>query len=659
MRSSNQKDPSLKRSFTPDDLYDLTSPGEPQFAPDGSALLYVIGALDRQADSYRADLYRRPIDGGPERLLVRGRGRLRRPSFQPDGERIAYIDAAPGERPQIWLFDPSVGEAEQLTDGGDVSDYAWSPDGRAIAYCALAPGVEPQKRKIREFTRIPVAVDGIGVLEPQGPSLFLLDVATNRVRPLAAGEFTYRLPVWSPDGLEIAATRLHHYSLARLGGGELLLISPESQEVRVLASDVNWQQPPAIAWAPDSTALAYCTSDPHLSGVRPYVVQIKRDGLERSVLTTQHDRFPSQGVVTDTRPGAGPAGIGYSPDGRWVYYTAGDRGSVPLFRCATDGSGQWAQVTPASPHCVAEFCVSMDGRIAYVCQTETESDQIWMVAGKDPPRRLTDTAREFWSQFTTTRMRRFVVQPGGGAEADAWIQTPEQGSPPFPAILSIHGGPHGMFGYCLLTDVQGWLDEGWAVIQVNPPGSAGYGFDFARAVWGNWGVADYGYQMAAVDHCVERGWVDAERLAVTGTSYGGFVASTIVTRTGRFRCAVTENAPSDLASGFLTSDLGLTYERHIGGVPWRDPERFRALSPLSNVAKVGTPILILAAEDDRRQPVGQSEEWFTALLVEGKEAVLVRDPYESHFMRLTGRPSARVHRLRRIRSWFREHLGSR
>lgn len=656
--TSIQRDPSVTRPFMADDLYDLTSPGEPQFAPAGSALIYVVGGLDRRTDSYRADLYLRPIDEGPERLLVRGHGRLRRPSFEPDGERIAYIDAAPGERPQIWLFDPSVGEAERLTGDGDVSDLSWSPDGGTIAYCALAAGVEPRKRKIREFTRIPVAVDGIGVLEPQGPSLFLLDVATKRVRMLAAGEFTYRLPVWSPDGRDIAATRLRHYSLALLGGGELLLISPESGEVRVLASDVNWQQPPAIAWAPDSTALAYCTSDPHLSGVRPYVVQMRRDGLERSNLTTQHDRFPSQGVVTDTRPGAGATGISYSPDGQWVYYTAGDRGSVPLFRCATDGSGRWGQVTPASPHCVAEFCVSKSGRIAFVSQTETESDQIWTVIGEDPPRRLTDTAGKFWSQFTKSPMRRFAVRAGSGAEADAWIQTPEQGSPPFPAILSIHGGPHGMFGYCLLTDVQGWLDEGWAVIQVNPPGSAGYGFDFARTVWGDWGGVDYGYQIAAVDHCVERGWVDADRLAVTGTSYGGFMVSTIVTRTDRFRCAVSENAPSDLVSGFLTSDLGLTYERHIGGVPWRDVEKFRALSPLSSVAKVATPILILAAEDDRRQPVSQSEEWFTALLVEGKDAVLVRYPYESHFMRLNGRPSAREHRLRRVRSWFREHLES-
>ena len=540
-----------------------------------------------------------------------------------------------------------------------MSDFSWSPDGLEIAYCALAPGLDPSARKIREFTRIPVAADGIGVLEPQGPSLYVTDLATRQVRTLATGEFTYRMPAWSPDGREVAVARVLHYSVAIARGGELALVSAESGQVRVLADDVNFQQPPAIAWSPDSAAVAYSTSDLHVSGAPVRVVQLKRDGSGRETLSGQHDRFPCQGVVADTRPGAGPAGLAYSPGGDWVYYLAGDRGSVPLFSCAADGSGEWRQMT-ASGQCVAEFSVSRDGRIAYVSQTDTQPDQIWLLTGHDPPRRMTDTARQFWSGLTRVPMQRFTVRVGEGPEAEAWIQLPavRAGEPP-PAILSVHGGPHGMFGYCMVSDVLGWLAEGWAVIQLNPPGSAGYGFDFARAVWNDWGGADYQYQMAAVDHCVERGWIDPDRVAVTGTSYGGFIVNKAVTRTDRFRCAVTENGPSDLFSGFGTSDLGLLYDRpHIGGVPWRDPEKYVALSPLRDVANVRTPILILAAEDDRRQPPGQSEEWFTALVIEGKQAVLVRYPYESHFWRLTGRPSNRVHRLRRVRAWFSEHFSS-
>lgn len=647
-----------RRAFRPEDLYRLTSPGEPQYSPDGQLLVYVVAGLDETADGYRADLHVCEASGGPARLLVRGLGRLRRPMFAPTGDRIAYIDGTPGEAAQLWILDlREGGQPTRLTMGGEVSDFTWDPHGSEIAYCALAPGVDPRARKVREFTRIPIAVDGIGVLEPQGASLYIVDLSTKQVRAVAAGPFTYRLPVWSPDGLEIAVTRLVHYELARARGGELVLFTRDGHLVRSLADDVNWQQPPAIAWSPDSGRIAYCTADPHLSGMPPRVMQIARDGSRRLALTERHDRFPSQGVVSDTRPGAGPSTVRYGPDGRWVYYTAGDRGSVPLFRCATDGSGAWEQVTPAHPHCVAEFCLSPDGQIAYVSQTDTEPDQIWILDGGQP-RQLSDTAREFWSQFIRVPMRRFTVRPDHGPEADAWIQLPTQGSAPYPAILTIHGGPHGMFGYCMVSDVQGWLDEGWAVIQVNPPGSAGYGFEFARAVWHDWGGVDYDYHMLALDECAQRGWIDPHRIAVTGTSYGGFMVNTMLTRTDRFVCAVAENAPSDLISGFGTSDLGLLYERpHVGGVPWRESQKYWDRSPISNVAKVRTPILILTAEEDRRQPPGQSEEWFTALLVEGKKAVLVRYPHESHFWRLNGRPSNRVHRLRRVRAWFTDHLG--
>jgi dipeptidyl aminopeptidase/acylaminoacyl peptidase len=216
-----------------------------------------------------------------------------------------------------------------------------------------------------------------------------------------------------------------------------------------------------------------------------------------------------------------------------------------------------------------------------------------------------------------------------------------------------------MFGYCVTFDVQGWLDSGLAVIQVNPPGSTGYGFDFARAVWGDWGGTDFDYQMAAIDHCIEQGWVDPERLAVTGTSYGGFMVNRTIARTDRFRCAVTENGTSDFFSAFGTSDFGLLYDRpHLGGLPWRQPEKYFSLSPIRYVADVRTPVLILLAEEDHRQPSGQAEEWFTALIVEGKNAVLVRYPHDSHFMRVHGRPSNRVHRLRRVRSWLAQHLGT-
>lgn len=646
--------------FQPEDLYELSSPGEPQFSPDGSTLLHVVARADRVSDGYRADLFLHPLGGQTVRRLVAGRGRLRRPTFSPAGDRVAYIDLGDSGAAQLWLVDITTGRTEQLTKAGEVSDLCWSPDGSQLAFCALAPGIEPRSAKIREFTQIPTTADGLGVLEPEGPGLYILDLRTRASHLVAGGPYTYRAPAWSPDGSQLAVARVVHYALAVARGGELVVMSGSGEGARVFATDMNWQQPPALAWAPDSSRLAYCTADLHQAGRPARIVQVNLSGGRSSTLSERHDRFPCQGVVADTRPGAGAAGIGYSMDGDWLYYVAGDRGSVPLFRCATDGSGTWEQVSPKGPHSVAEFALAPDGKIAYVSQTDTDPDQIWVLDSGAPPIRITDVAREFWASSARAPMERFTVRPEDGPEAEAWIQFPRGSSrASLPAVLSIHGGPHGMFGYCMTLDVQGWLDSGLAVIQVNPPGSAGYGFDFARAIWGDWGGKDFRYQIAALDHCVSQGWIDPERLALTGTSYGGYMVNLMIARTDRFRCAVSENGLSDMISVFGTTDFGPLYDRpHVGGVPWREPEKYLALSPLRYAADVTTPILLLAAEEDHRQPIGQSEEWFTALIIEGKTAVLVRYPHDSHFMRLHGRPSNRVHRLRRVRSWFAQHVGS-
>jgi Tol biopolymer transport system component len=114
------------RRFEADDLYGLTSPGEPQFGPDGTTLLYLVAGLDRQSDTYRANLRVRSLGSGEDREVVTGRGRLRRPQFSPLGTHIAFIDVTDGGLPQIWLvgLEGNDRAPHELTSAGEVSDFA-------------------------------------------------------------------------------------------------------------------------------------------------------------------------------------------------------------------------------------------------------------------------------------------------------------------------------------------------------------------------------------------------------------------------------------------------------------------------------------------------------------------------------------------------------
>ncbi len=162
--------------------------------------------------------------------------------------------------------------------------------------------------------------------------------------------------------------------------------------------------------------------------------------------------------------------------------------------------------------------------------------------------------------------------------------------------------------------------------------------------------------MAALDHCAERGWIRADRLAVTGTSYGGFMTYTMLSRTERFRCAIVENGVSNLYTQALTSDNGANLLAQGGATPWNEPLEFLARSPIHHVARIRTPVLIQHAEGDGRVTIDQAEQMFTALRHLGREAVLARYPHDSHFFSLMGRPSNRVELMRRQLDWFRRYL---
>jgi dipeptidyl aminopeptidase/acylaminoacyl peptidase len=201
---------------------------------------------------------------------------------------------------------------------------------------------------------------------------------------------------------------------------------------------------------------------------------------------------------------------------------------------------------------------------------------------------------------------------------------------------------------------------GYVVVWTNPRGSGGYGEAFTKAVVEDWGVKDRQDILMGLDHAIAQGFIDPERVAVTGGSYGGFMTNTLIGLTNRFRCAITEVCVSNLHSFFGTSDIGATWgEVEWGGTPWDDTEKLLKHSPIMNVKHVSTPVLITANEADHRCPVEQSEQFFTALRKLGKDAEFLRFQGESHTMGSNGRPKPRIERLKRLTAWFGRHLQPR
>jgi len=275
------------------------------------------------------------------------------------------------------------------------------------------------------------------------------------------------------------------------------------------------------------------------------------------------------------------------------------------------------------------------------------------------PRVRTRLGGRWASGLVWPEMRRIAV-PGPGGDIDTWIASPPgAGETALPTVVDVHGGPLGAWTAAPHIEVVLLCAAGYRVLLPNIRGSTTYGRDWIRPQLGDWGGVDAADVHAAIDHVIELGLADPERLGVFGLSYGGFMVNWLVGTTNRFRAAVSENGVTNQISGWANSDSGVDYNRMaLLGAPLdaAGVEKLWRQSPLRNVANVHTPLLILQAEDDHRCPAADAEQLFVSLRVLGRTVEYVLYPEESHVYMAAGRPDRRIDRSERVIAWFDRFL---
>jgi len=248
--------------------------------------------------------------------------------------------------------------------------------------------------------------------------------------------------------------------------------------------------------------------------------------------------------------------------------------------------------------------------------------------------------------------------PSGGSEIDVWVYLPP-GEGPVPGLVNIHGGPASQYGFGFFDEFQVYARAGYAVIAGNPRGSSGRGRDHLEAVVGDgWGVVDREDIGNVVDGALERfPRIDGDRLGIQGGSYGGFLTAWLIGHEARWKSAVVERALLSFPSFAGTSDIGPTFPLTYTGADYPDGwQTWWDKSPLSVVASVRTPSLVLHSETDHRCPISEAEQWFTGLLRNGVETEFVRFPDESHELSRSGKPKHRRERFEAILDWHSRHL---
>ena len=375
-------------------------------------------------------------------------------------------------------------------------------------------------------------------------------------------------------------------------------------------------------------------------------------------LTAAYD-FDIPGAIGGDQ--SAPRGQGSNPllwsrDGAPLIAVAAEHGSANLTRVQI-GTGTIDRLTDGHQAVMAYTATPDASKIAAVISTPTSIGDLFMIEAK--PRQITKVNEGLFKDIEQSEPEEIWYKSFDGRNIQGWILKPPNfdAGKKYPLILEIHGGPHSAYGNVYSHEFQWMAAKGYIVLFTNPRGSTSYGQEFGNIIQFHYPGDDYKDLMAGVDELVKRGYVDANRMGVTGGSGGGLLTNWTITQTQRFKAAVSQRDIADWYGFWFTADLWLSQPTWFHKAPWEDPQDFAARSPITHVANVTTPTMyVLGDQDYRTPPADGGEMMFRALKYRRIPTVMVRFPRENHELSRSGEPKHRVERLQHVVGWMDQWL---
>lgn len=664
-------------------LFELGSVSDPQVSPEGGWIAYVVSRENLEKDQSESRIWMVPAKVGDAIPMTAKGSSSSHPRWSPDGKYLAFLSARDEGKTQVWRLSRYGGEAIQLTDTAQsVGSFEWSPDSRQMLLVLQDPTPQELATKAGDeeaadktpppwvIDRQQFKTDYVGYLDRRRTHVYVMDVgaaesepagvasqgkdqsdaakpgveaAIGGIRQLTFGDFDDSEATWSPDGKRIAFTSNRTENPDSNYNTDIWTVSSTPGESASELTQVTKTPGPdaSPAWSPDGKLIAHTTitnTEAVVYGTAHLAVS-ESAGDETRLLTRDLDRMIFS-----------PA---FSPDGKRIWFLLEDNGEQNLAHISPKG-GKVDRVVRGESVAYG-FNLGPGGEIAVLVSTPQMPSEVFALK-RNKLDQLTFTNRDILSGLELgevvavsypsqdgTLIDGFVIKPPGFVEGQR-----------YPAILDIHGGPQSQYDYAFQFEGQFYAAQGYLVIHPNPRGSTGKGEAFCLGIWQDWGGTDFEDVMAAVDDAIERGWADPERLGVTGWSYGGMLTNHVITKTDRFKAAIT-GASATLYVVNYGHDMYQRWWAQELGLPWEPEARelYEKISPYNAVENVVTPTLIIGGEQDWNVPIINSEQLYLALLKLGVETQLVVYPGEYHGI---DTPSHTKDLYERYRDWFKQRL---
>jgi dipeptidyl aminopeptidase/acylaminoacyl peptidase len=665
--------PPAPRAITVDDVFEIRGVGDPQIAEDGKWVAYTVSTASLKEDKTETRIWMTPASGGDPVVMTAEEVSSSHPRWSPDGKFLAFLSKRGEGKGQVWLLNRMGGEAQKLTDTvQDVEDFVWSPDSQRLVLILQDPtpeeldeakakekdkpgsgdkdkdkGAKPKKPKTAPpfvIDRYRFKTDTVGYLDRRRTHLYVFDVASKAVVQITSGDFDDEQPAWSPDG-KLLAFRSNRSTPDpdRTYDTNIWVVSADNTDKGAHLTQVttNPGSDGSPAWSPDGKWITYVTQlDPKLLVYATHHIAVSpATGGEAKVLTLAFDRSSRS-----------PR---FSPDGQFIYFIADDDGTEDLFRIPAAGG----EITRAiSGHVVvSNYTIAKSGDLAtQITSMDRPAEIFTTTTSGGPLTRITHVNDVFMAKIRVITPEYVKFKSKDGTMVAGYLYKPLDyvAGKKYPTLLIPHGGPVSAYYGEFFHFWQLLAANGYVVLEPNPRGSSGYGQDFCKAIFADWGNKDYQDDIAMVDYAVAQGVADPDKLGVGGWSYGGISTDFIIAQTTRFKAAITGAGSAFFASLYGHDQYILDYDMELGH-PWENRAAWDKISPFYRVANITTPTLFMGGDVDWNVPIIGGEQMYEALKSLGRETELVVYPGEFHGFKT---PSHIKDRLERNLSWYAHYV---
>ncbi len=631
---------------TVDELIQIKTIGGATISPDGKWIVYSVRAADFEEDAYITHLWLLNTATKASFQLTRGDKSAFNAQWSPDGQWLTFSSGRNEGKNQLYAIRPVGGEAVQLSNvESGVGGYEWSPDGRMIAFTMTDAESKTMKDRKKHYGAFDLVRR-----EYRHAQLWTISIDSAMQKPQKGvqrtkGDFHVRGFEWSPDGQKIAFDAAINSDLVNIGTADIFIYDFAADSAYKIVEAPGPDNSPH--WSPDGSQILYTTQmgrELYFAYNSNYAL-IPATGGEPKIITEDFDEHP--GFVEWRKDG--------------IYFSALQKTASHIFHLDPKLL-KINRLTSPDDLMAGSFSFTKDGKkMAFVADTPTSMREIYLTdVRKFKPEKLTSMTEQA-ENFKLATREVISWKSQDGTEIEGVLMKPADFDPSkkYPLLCVIHGGPTGIDRPGLLSrgtryyPVDIWTGRGALVLRVNYRGSAGYGEKFRTLNMNNLGVGDAWDVISGVDHLIEKGWVDRDKVGCMGWSQGGYISAFLTTSSDRFAAISVGAGISNWATYYYNTDITQFTINYLGDDPADDPKIYEKTSPMTHILKAKTPTLIQHGEFDRRVPIPNAYELRQGLEDRGVSVEMVVYKGYGHGI---SKPKSQRAVMQHNLAWFNHYL---